>query len=282
MFIACRTIERNIYMSLFNAITSKLKPTLRFNQGFERMGAYTKPADTRTTEQLLENIEYFAKRNPEVAQFKNELKSMNPKHLGLVSDICELANNVEMMPQSINIQKLRFKDGKTLFGYLMEQLPKTSKNNPDALEFTQEVINQTDSTASKYFLADFAKIMEAPEASKHLAATKPLVKDIAQQTLKGGYLMDFVKEKNFMNFIKLLINPKSNPEKIAMIPKLAKAADEIPGDNMLYLDDFVRSNTPVKQVEENINVLPNVAKMFAKEGKTLDIVDFVNHNTNLY
>ena len=45
-------------MSLFNAITSKLKPTLRFNQGFERMGAYTKPADTRTTEQLLENIEF--------------------------------------------------------------------------------------------------------------------------------------------------------------------------------------------------------------------------------
>lgn len=267
-------------MSLFNSLVNHT-PTFRFG-GFQPMGAFTKNVDKRTTEQLLENIEYFAERNPEVAKFKNELKSMNPKHLGLVSDICELANKAEMMPQSINIKELRLKDGKTLFGYLMEQLPKASKNNPNALEFTQEVINQTDSTASKYFLADFAKIMEVPEASKHLATTKPLVKDIAEQTLNGGYLVDFAKEKNFMNFIKFLINPNSNPEKIAMINKLAKVADEVPGENILYLDDFVKSNTPLKQVEENIEVIPNVAKMFAKEGKTLNIVDFVNNNTNLY
>ena len=94
--------------------------------------------------------------------------------------------------------------------------------------------------------------------------------------------MDFAKEKNFMNFIKFLINPNSNPEKIAMINKLAKVADDVPGENILYLDDFVKSNTPLKQVAENIEVIPNVAKMFAKEGKTLNIVDFVNNNTNLY
>ncbi|MFQ8626581.1 MAG: hypothetical protein ACLSA2_09070 [Candidatus Gastranaerophilaceae bacterium] len=55
-----------------------------------------RPADTRTTQQLL-SIDYFAQRNPEVAQFKKELKSMNPEHLGLVSDICELANSNAML-----------------------------------------------------------------------------------------------------------------------------------------------------------------------------------------
>lgn len=56
-------------------------PVLRFG-GWQRMGAHTRPADTRTTQQLLTNIDYFAQRNPEVAQFKKELKSMNPEHLG--------------------------------------------------------------------------------------------------------------------------------------------------------------------------------------------------------
>lgn len=78
------------------------------------MGAHTRPADTRTTEQLLINIDYFAQRNPEVAQFKKELKSMKPEHLGLVSDICELANRREMLNTNIDI-KAPLKDGEKKF-----------------------------------------------------------------------------------------------------------------------------------------------------------------------
>lgn len=258
---------------------SNTKPALRFD-GFQTMGAHTKPSDTRTVNQLLQNIEYFAQRNPEVAQFKNELKSMDPKHLGLVSDICELANRTDMLPQNLDMKNLRSKDGKSLFSYLMKELPKASKKNPEALEFFKEVINQTDSSASKYFLADFARILEVPAAAKHLAAVKPLIKDIAEHTLTGGYLMNFVKEKNFMNFIKILVNPTSNPEKIGLLPKLMKVADKLHGDNVLYLDSFVKSKTPLMQVEENLKVIPQAAKMLAKEGKSINIVDFVNNNVN--
>ena len=266
-------------MSLFNSLVNHT-PTFRFG-GFQPMGAFTKNVDKRTTEQLLENIEYFAEYSPEVAQLKNELKSMNPKHLGLVSDICELSNTQEMINTDINMKKLVV-NGKSLFAALIEKLPKASKDNPEALNFAQEVINQTDSIASKYFLASSINVFDHPEVSRHLSATRPFVKDIARQTLRGMYLMDYSKEKKFVDCIAGLINPTVKPEKIELIQKLAKVAHEIPGENVLYIDRFVRSNTPIKQVEENLEVVPQVAEMFAKEGKKLDIVDFVNNNTNLY
>ena len=259
-------------MSLFNAV--KHTPVFRFG-GFQVMGAHTKPLDTRTTEQLIENIEYFAERNPEVAQFKNELKSINPKHLGLVSDICELANKYEMLNTNIDMKKL-VANGKSLFAALIEKLPKASKENPEALNFAQEVINQTDSTASKYFLASAVGMFDHPEAAKHLAAAKPIVKQLAEQTLSGGYTMDYSKEKNFVDLIATLINRAAKPEKIALISKLSKAADKLPGENPIYLN----SNAPLMQVEENLKQLPQMAKVLAKEGKPINIVDFVNHNVN--
>ena len=264
-------------MSLFNSVVHT--PTLRFQEAFSVMGAHTKPTDTRTTEQLLENIEYFAERNPEVARLKKELKSMNPKHLGLVSDICELADKHEMLNTNIDMKKLVVQ-GKSLFAALIEKLPKASKNNPEALNFAQEVINQTDNTASKYFLASAVDMFDHPEASRHLSAARPLVKDIAKQTLSGGYLMDYSKEKNFVDLIATLINRAAKPEKIALISKLSKAADKIPGENPIYLNSFVNSNAPLMQVEENLKQLPQMAKVLAKEGKPINIVDFVNHNVN--
>lgn len=75
-------------MGILNNVTKTIKPTFRFN-GWEAMGAYVRPQDTRTTEQLLANIDYFAEKLPEVAKFKKELKAMSPEHLGLASDICE-------------------------------------------------------------------------------------------------------------------------------------------------------------------------------------------------
>lgn len=261
-------------------LAERLEPSFRFG-GFERMGAHTREADTRSVKQLLANIDYFAEKNPEVAQFKKELKSMNPEHLGLASDICELANRTEMLSQSINLKQLRSNDGKSLFAYLMEQLPKASKENPKALDFTKEVINQTDMTASKYFLADFGKIMEHPEAAEHLAAAKPMVKDIAEQTLGGGYLMDFVKEKSFMNFIKTLVHPESKPEKIAMLPKVVNAIDKnLQGNSEIYLDSFVRSNTPIPQIEANLPQIKIASNEAQKQGKSFNVIDFLTTNVN--
>ena len=48
-----------------------------FNGGWEQFGNIKRKPDSRTTKQLLENIDYFAEKFPEVAQFKKELKSIN-------------------------------------------------------------------------------------------------------------------------------------------------------------------------------------------------------------
>lgn len=254
-------------------------PVLRFG-GWRTMGAHTRPADTRTTEQLMANIDYFASRNPEVAQFKKELKSMKPEHLGLVSDICELANNREMLTTNIDI-KVPFKDGEeSLFAFLMEKLPKASKENPEALNFTQEVINQTDNTASKYFLGSFRQVFEAPEYAKHLKVTKPYIKDIAEGTLKGAYTMDYSKERNFVENIAAYINTEADTDKIEMLAKILKLGKETPAENMSFNGiDFIHNKAPISKVEENMKVVPQVA---ANINGDLNLNEFLTRNVNLY
>lgn len=269
-------------MSLFSKISNTLskEPAFRFG-GWQTMGAHTKALDTRSTEQLLANIEYFAKKNPEVAKFKEELKAMNPKHLGLVSDICELANKSDMLYTDINLKDSK-QVGKNIFAAWMEKLPKASKENPAALEFAQEVINQTDSTASKYFLASTDGLLEHPEAAEHLKATQPLVKDIAEATLSGGYTMDFSKEKNFMDAVSAYINPKADVEKIKLMPEMIKVADSIPESTNIYIDSlpFIHSNVPMGKIRENMEVFPKVANNL-DQGKSINMTDFLMKNVNL-
>lgn len=269
-------------MSLFSKISNTLskEPAFRFG-GWQTMGAHTKAPDTRSTEQLLANIEYFAQKNPEVAKFKKELKAMNPKHLGLVSDICELSNSSDMLSTNINLKDSK-QVGKNVFAAWMEKLPKASKENPAALEFAQEVINQTDSTASKYFLASTDELLEHSEAAEYLKATKPLVKDIAEATLSGGYTMDFSKEKNFVKALSSYINPNADVEKIKLMPEMIKVADSIPESTNIYIDSlpFIHSNVPMGKIRENLQVFPQVANNL-EQGKSINMTDFLMKNVNL-
>lgn len=264
-------------------LAEKAKPSFRFG-GFEHMGAFTREADTRTTDQLLANIDYFAERLPEVAQFKKELKSMNPKHLGLVSDICELGSRMEMLSTNINIRKPA-SNGKSLFEFLVEKLPKASKENPQMLDFSQEVINQTDSTASKYFLGSFAQLFEHPEAGRHLQATKPLVKDIAQLTLRGGYTMDYSKEQKFVNALSSYINPSVNPEKIEVVAESMKVVEKLPDSVNLTCsidgDAILNSETSVQRMRENLETFSQIAEPLSKQTNEMNLSDFVINNVNL-
>ena len=94
--------------------------------------------------------------------------------------------------------------------------------------------------------------MECTSAGKHFEAAKPLVKDIAEATLSGGFRMDFAKEKSFMNYVKSIISPDVEPERIKLLQKASKAADDTVGENSFYVDNFVRSETPIPQIEANI------------------------------
>lgn len=265
-------------MSFFSSVGKELKPVFRFG-GWQKIGAQTRPADTRTAAQLLENIEYFAQKNPEIAKFKNELKSVDSKHLGLVSDICELGEHLEMMSQSIDMKALKNGGGKSLLSSILEKLPKASKENPQAMEFTKEVINHTDTTASKYFLADFGGILDCPQAAKHLEATKPLVKNIAEETL-SGYKMDFENERNFMTTIKSFVDPTAKPEKITMVKEILKPVEALPDRDMMHIDRFIRSDAPAAQIRANVPQLKHASDMACRRGDWLNIDEFLTTNVN--
>ena len=275
-------LERN-KMSLFSSFEKVVKSPISRFDGWQLVGAHTRTPDARTTEQLLSNIEYYAQKNPEVAKFKNELKAMNPKHLGLVSDICELANRRDMLSNSINLKDPK-QVGRNIFASWMEKLPKASKENPEALEFTKEVINQTDTSASKYFLASAVNMLDHPEIAETLRATKPMIKNIAEETLSGGKLADFSKESRFVGMIGDYINPASDPEKIRMMQEILDVAEKTPDNMNIYLNeaDFIHSKVPVAKIKENLQVFPEVTEMLSNAGKDkINMTDFLMKNVNL-
>ena len=259
----------------------KEAPVFRFG-GFEQLGAQVRPKDERTPAQMLATIDYFAQRNPVINKFMADIKEMNPKHLGLVADTVELASRQEMLMTDVDMLRVSL-TGKSLLEHLMSVYPKASKENPKAMEFAQEVINNTDTLASKYFLADMNGIFGCKEAAEHLDAIKPLIKPFAESTLKGGYLGTFEKEANFVGLIKGILTPQAKPEKIRLIPKLVEATDAAPDkiNCKIVLNKFAMSDTPIEQVKENIEILPAILKNSENIDKEIDVVDFVNKNVNL-
>ena len=75
-----------------------------------------------------------------------ELKNMNPIRRKLAADTMELAQMHELLPTNINMNQKIQQTGKTLSQSILEVLPKVSKENPAAIDFTKAVINNTATT----------------------------------------------------------------------------------------------------------------------------------------
>ena len=270
----------NFFQKVAQSFTTKEPQLTRrlFIGGFEQMGHVKREHDTRTTEQLLENIDYFAEKCPEVAQFKKELKEMNPKHLGLVSDICELANHHEFLNTAINIKKPA-NNGKSLFQFLLEKLPIASKENPASLELSQEIINNTDATAAKYALGSLSPLYDCKEAAQHIEATIPLVSDIAEATLQGGYMMDYSKEQNFVRGISSLISPNVKLKKLQLLPQILKLAEKSKATCQVDAFPFVTNETPIETISRNIETFKSLDANL--EGKTVNLTEFIEKNVNI-
>lgn len=271
-------------MGIFNKVSSVLattEPVYRFNQGMQSIGAQVRPKDTRTTEELLATIDALAKRNPAIQDFVEDLKTMNPKYLGLAADTMELASRCDMTMTNIDMNKVVPQTGKSLLQHLLSIYPKASKENPKAMEFAQEVINNTDTLTSKYFLGDCCGYFEVPQAAQHLEAVKPLIKPFAESTINGGYLGTFERQANFTNLIKALINPQTDPAKISKIKTLMNLTDNAKGTYPIGIDTLAKSNESIEKINKNIEILPQVIENADKSGKTFDLADFVTKNINL-
>ena len=253
-------------------------PLTRFG-GWQGMGAVKRPGDTRTTEELTESIKLWANKNPEVKEFLPHLREMNPKHLGLVADTIELANRHSMLPTDINM-KGQTSAGKTLLGVLLDIFPRASKENPNALDFAQEVINNTDTITSKYFLwQTTGGVLENKNVAEHFKAAKPLVEIFARETLTPPNPMTYDKQNDFMLLTRSVINEDADPKKISLVKELL---DKIGEKAYFALSDVVSGKAPLSKLQDNMNSVGEVADMFVQKGKYLNAGEFLNKNTNLY
>ena len=67
------------------------------------------------------------------------------------------------------------------------------------------------------------------------------------------------------------------------MPELIKIADSIPGEGNVIIDTlpFIESKVPMKQIKENLEVFPQVAGDLLKQGKNINMTDFLMKNVNL-
>lgn len=259
----------------------------RFRDGWCKSGAQVRPKDTRNPEQLCKFMDGLAEKYPSLKEFVKDLKTMNPKHLSLAADTMEIATTHSLVAEgmSVPINKVNPTIGKSLTECLLGAFPKASKENPHALEFMQEVINNTDRKTIEYVLAELPDVIDKPQLGEHLKAVQPMIKDIAEQTIGSGFpRMDFEPQQNFMQFIKAMVNSDNNPKKISLLTKLIEAVDKCPADVTIpiTMNKFTASDAPIQRVVDNIEILPEIATNAIKQGKSFDVVDFVNNNINLY
>ena len=275
-------------MSLFGKIATTIakenKPVNRlFTGGFESMGIVTRKPDTRTVEELQQTIDYYAQNLPEIKQFAEDIKKLNQKHMGTIADTLELSTHREMLPTFVNLAAKK-QSGISYREAIVKDMIEASKTNPEAMELANAIINNTDSTTSKYALSMMSGgVLKNKELANQMRETAKIVPDMAKETLGGPYLMDYHQQENFMQMIKTFVNPGAKPDKIvALFKDLAATADKLDNHFTIYMDKFVNSSTPLQQVKENIEILPEVVKMLGEKVKNFDIVDFVTKNTNLY
>ncbi len=247
--------------------------------GWNTLGAVKHPKDTRTVDELKDAIKTWALANKEVKEFLPHLNDMNPKHLGLVADTIELANRKACLPNDINL-KSQTSAGKTLLGVLLDMIPVASKNNPNAVEFAQEVINNTDSITSKYFLW---QLTGSPFLNKDYAeyfkAATPLVEIFAKSALEHPKIYSYENQMNFMNIIENVVNKDADIEKVGLLKPIY---EKIKDKGYIILDKFVTGKTPIEKIKDNLSTLDKVADLFHKNGKLLDAGEYLTKNTNLY
>ena len=208
------------------------------------------------------------------------MKEIREKHLGLVADTIELSMRRAMLPNDINLIEPVEANGKSILGLMLDSYKVASTENPEALDFAQEVINNTDSrTAKVFFLESAGGVLENKDFSKQFKTATPLVEIFAKQTLNTPNPYSFDNQKNFMLLVKSVVNEKANPEKISLVKDFY---NKIANKAYFNLFEFVANKAPVSKVEDNLNTVEQVADMFVREGKVLDAGKFVNRNTNLY
>lgn len=254
-------------------VVKLLAPKMRF-VGWEPMGAFKRPIDERTVEELRESIQLWSRRVPEVKQILPELDHMDPKYFGLVADTVELSQkkansflDVDMM------QELEFPPFNTL-DLLMAHIPIAARKSPSALDFAQEVINKAGKLTSKFFLKDSAQfeLLVNPKTNTNFEKGVNLVEDFARIAesfpIKGQ--SQFVRQEDFMEQIYAILDDGVDVEKI---PLLKDVYARIRGgaQKIFDMDKFLQDGTPIEVIKANMDTLQGANNYSYSFGKYLDV-----------
>lgn len=250
--------------------------THRFQGGWIKRGFVQHPVDTRTTSQINDNLEIYAKQIPEIQKFSTEIKNLLPEQKTLISDIIERAVAKPMLGIDI-----KYKETGLLEKTILDVI-EAAKINPESLSFLQTILNNTDMLSAKYSISQITKQLKNREIKEQFKAAKELVPQIAEQTLNGNYMASLKNEQTFVNFLNTLLTPQAKPEKIKLFKDVQKVADKLDNANPIYLDDFVQSETPIEKIKDNLKTLPEVANVFKTKNKELNTTEYLIKNTNLY
>lgn len=272
-------------MSFISKATQFIEPQKlpnRFTDGWQTMGTKKIAPRTNSAEELINSLKAHAKDNSEIAEFVKNLNNMDKKHLGLAQDIIDLANTNSLLPTNINLKK-EVAPNKTILGSILNRLPNLSHKNPEALDLTEQVINNTDNQNSKYFICnlfDFDLERMGNSLAEQMKVVKEMIPTIAEGTLNSGYKMNFEANNNFFQIIKRLCSSDMKPENIKILDKITKLTDECKKtEQIIDVDIIGGGNTSV--MTKNLEVLPQVLKNADAQNKTINVSEFLTKNINL-
>lgn len=267
----------------FKKNTRMQEPIRRFVEAFPEIGAYKRPADTRTPEQITQTLRAYSAQIPEVKAFMNQLEQAPIEAKRLAADVIEFSQSKTNLLTTIDLtEKI---NGRSFLEKLLNDIITAGESNKPAINFAETVINNTDRITSKYFLREASGgILRRAELGAHFDETSKIVPKIAEETLAGGYTADFSKQNAFMNMLKAFINPEANIQRIGEFPEILKAVDTLPAKNdyVIQVDDFINSTAPKSRIKDNLSTLNPYVKLMEDNGKEPNIVGYLTNNTNLY
>lgn len=300
------------------AVETGKKLANRFVEGgFISCGSTKHAPRTNTAEEIKTSIKLIAKEHHKKAQkyaqegytdaqkiaeqkakdideFITVMDEMPQRHLSLAHDVIDLSNtsamtNTAIFP-TINFNALgRVKSTNketTVMGYILNLLPKLSKENPKAVDLAETAVSHSDPANAKFFLHRFVDNFPFMGTEKQSEAVQPLVKPIAESVLKGMPSMDLgpsSKEAQFFSLISDLCKPDTKPENIKHIQRALNISDDIaPNTNANFnLSDLRKGNT--ETIVENMQHLPDVLQNAERQGvKEFDLSGFLTKNINMY
>ncbi len=276
-------------MSFINKLSSKVENVIsgnwvklpnRFPQESDwlKMGAVSLKPRTNTQDEILNSLKAHAKDNAEIADFLEHLDEMDNKYLGLAHDIVDLSNCNERLIGSINMLD-KANENHSFMGHILGMLPVVSRENPAALDLSQAVINNSDTINAKYFLInlfgfDLHKMSGLAEQFK---AVKEVIPIIARDTLSGGYLMDFSKNKEFFEFVKFLASSDSKPANVRMLNEIMKVIQTLCKKTNPNCDLGAIKTADTVTLRKNLDALPYYIENAEAQGKySVDISGFLS------